>query len=404
MTAHGGNIYRAAEELRMSEEGIIDFSASINPLGVPCSVSLAIGKKIRELVNYPDPDARGLTGLLGERLGIDPDRIVCGNGSTELIYLVVRAMKPRRVLVPAPTFSEYEKAVLQHINGKGGGQSAKRKDNKAAVLHFLLDPKNDFTIDPGEFVAAMAGDLPCNAIGGIHPKLNTQKPVRSSGRIHSTLNTQHSTRSFDMAFLCNPNNPTGRLLKKKEVLKIARAAEALGCHLVVDEAFIDFLPGESVIREVGKNPYLTVLRSMTKFYALSGLRLGFGIFPPLVLEALREYKEPWTVNTLAQSAGIAALNDRAYSENTFRVIAREKTFLEKGLQRLGIAFIPSRANYYLFRSEKAAEIVRSLRRKGILVRDCSSFAGLDGSYIRIAVKSRRDNTILLKELSQLCGA
>jgi threonine-phosphate decarboxylase len=374
MTAHGGNIYRAAEELGMREEGIIDFSASINPLGVPRSVSLAIGKKIRELVHYPDPDTRRLTGLLGERLGIDPDRIVCGNGSTELIYLVVRAMKPRKVLVPAPTFAEYGRAVLQNINGKGGG-------NQTAILHLLLDAKKDFTIAPAEFIAAMAGDLPCNTIGGIH-----------------------STGPFDMAFLCNPNNPTGRLLKKKEVLKIAKAAEALRCHLVVDEAFIDFLPGESVIKEVGKNPYLTVLRSMTKFYALSGLRLGYGIFPPSVLEALREHKEPWTVNTLAQSAGIAALNDRAYSERTFRVIAREKNFLEKGLQRLGIAFVPSQANYYLFRSDRAAEIMTSLRRKGILVRDCSSFAGLDGSYIRIAVKSRRDNTLLLKELSQLCVA
>ena len=376
MTVHGGNIYRAAEELGKREEGIIDFSASINPLGVPRSVSLAIGKKIRELVHYPDPDTRRLTELLGKQLGVDPDRIVCGNGSTELIYLVVRAMKPQRALIPAPTFAEYEKAVLQSRIG-GNGKSV------GTIASFTLPAERNFDLDTDEFIKAMEREFP---------------------KLHSPRGGRRETAHGDMAFLCNPNNPTGRLMKKREVLKIAEAAAALGCHLVVDEAFIDFMPEESVIKEVGRNPYLTVLRSMTKFYALSGLRLGYGIFPPPVLEALREYKEPWTVNTLAQSAGIAALKDKVYRERTFRVIAREKSFLERGLQSLGIAFVPSRANYYLFTSDRAAEIVRSLRTRGILVRDCSSFSGLDSSYIRIAVKSRRDNTLLLEELSKLCTA
>jgi len=209
-------------------------------------------------------------------------------------------------------------------------------------------------------------------------------------------------RDCDMAFICNPNNPTGRVVKRADLLKIAQAAHGLKCYLVVDEAFIDFLPENSVVAEVENNPYLIVLRSMTKFYALSGLRLGYGIFPPQITKIMQEYKQPWTVNTLAQRAAIAALNDTAYAEETFRVMLQEKQFMEDGFGRLGAQYIPASANYYLIKLDKAKSIIAALRDKGILVRDCSNFTGLDESYIRVAVKSHRDNTILLEELSKLC--
>jgi threonine-phosphate decarboxylase len=203
-----------------------------------------------------------------------------------------------------------------------------------------------------------------------------------------------------MAFLCNPNNPTGRLMAKADVLEIARAAQQSKCYLVVDEAFIDFMPDHSVVREVEGNPYLIVLRSMTKFYALSGLRLGYGILPSAVAEAVRKQKEPWTVNTLAQKAGAVAIHDRDYREKSFTVIAQEKAFLEKAFGQLSIDYVQSMANYYLIQMHQADKAVGDLRRKGILVRGCADFKGLDGSYIRVAVKSRRDNTRLIKELSQ----
>jgi threonine-phosphate decarboxylase len=344
---HGGNIYALSEKLRLNEKNIIDFSASINPLGIPESVNSAIKDNIKYLHNYPDPEAKRLRSQLAKHHKINPESIICGNGSTELIYLVARALRPARVLIPAPTFSEYERACELSC--------------KLRVKSYRLKQENDFDIDPDKFIQKMKG--------------------------------------CDAAFLCNPNNPTGRVLKKAAAKKIADASRKLKCYLIIDEAFIDFVPEESVIKEVEKNPYLIVLRSLTKFYALSGLRIGYGVFPLNITETIKKHKEPWTVNTLAQTAGIAAFKDTAYKKKTFRVIKQEKDFLDKEFKRLEISCIPSEANYYLLRLNNAKEIISALRNKGILVRDCSNFKGLDGKHIRIAVKSREDNMRLLKELS-----
>jgi len=206
-----------------------------------------------------------------------------------------------------------------------------------------------------------------------------------------------------MAFLCNPNNPTGRLVQKKDVLTIADAARRLSCYLVVDEAFIDFCPAESVVGDVEGNPYLIVLRSMTKFYALSGLRIGYAAFHPSLAQRIRACKEPWTVNSLAQHAGIAVLEDRAYQEASREFMEREKLFVEAGFRKMGIDFIPSRANYYLLRLRQAPRMPAALEQKGILVRDCSSFTGLDNTYIRVAVRSRAENERLLTEMAGICA-
>jgi threonine-phosphate decarboxylase len=206
-----------------------------------------------------------------------------------------------------------------------------------------------------------------------------------------------------MVFLCNPNNPTGGILHREAVLAIAEAAERMSCYLVVDEAFIDFTPEYSVLDQVANNSYLIVLRSLTKFYALSGLRIGYGVFPKALAASVKNYKEPWTINSLAQKAGIAAVSDKAYQQKTMTVIYEEKRFLERGLKNIGIEYFPSAANYYLLRAKNAREIVITLRRKGILLRDCSNFSGLDGSYLRIAVRSREENKRLLKEMGVLCS-
>lgn len=344
---HGGNIYILSEKLCLNEKDIIDFSASINPLGIPESVISAIKDNIKYLHNYPDPDAKRLRLQIAKQHKINPESIICGNGSTEMIYLVARALRPERVLIPAPTFSEYERACEISC--------------KLKVESYQLKQENDFDIDPDVFIQKIKGCV--------------------------------------MAFLCNPNNPTGRVLKKADVIKIADASKKFKCYLVVDEAFIDFCPDESVMTKVQHNPYLIVLRSLTKFYALSGLRIGYGVFPLNITETIKKHKEPWTVNTLAQTAGIAAFKDIEFKKKTFRVIKQEKDFLEKEFKRFEISYIPSEANYYLLRLNNAKEIISELRNKGILVRDCSNFKGLDGKYIRIAVKSREDNMRLLKELS-----
>lgn len=346
MIEHGGNTYKLAEELDISEDKIIDFSASINPLGISKKVESEIRSELKNLHNYPDPNTKKLREEIAQYLDISPETILCSNGSTELIYLIPRALKPETALIPSPTFSEYEKAC--QIN------------HGSRIKCYELKKDNNFEIMPDEFIDAM--------------------------------------QNCDMAFLCNPNNPTGNMLKKNQVLRIAEAARESKCFLLVDEAFIDFCPEESVITAVQHNPYLIVLRSMTKFYALTGLRIGYGIFPFRIIDKLKNFKEPWTANTLAQKAAIVALGDNDYADRTLRLIAKEKRFLEGCFKKIGIEFYPSDANFYLLRINGNSRINLKLREKGILVRNCSNYRGLDSSFMRIAVKSRRENRILIKSL------
>lgn len=354
---HGGNIYRLIEERNLGIDKILDFSASINPLGVPESAIKAINNNLRYLCHYPDPDAKGLRMEISRHIGIEPEFILCGNGSTELIYLTVRSLRPERVLIPVPTFSEYERAS---------------KNWGAEVFYYELKKEEHFDIDHDRFISEI-----------------------------ERFSFESETRAIRLIFLCNPNNPTGRIFKKEDMLKIVEATKKLGCYLLVDEAFIDFVPEESVAKEVQHNPYLIVLRSMTKFYALSGIRIGYGIFHPSILAAIKRHKEPWTVNTLAQVAGSAVLNDKVYKDQTFKVISEGKKILEDGLNALGIHYIKSAVNFYLLRYSSAQSIIASLKDSGIIVRDCSNFRGLNGSYMRIAVRTNRENLKFLEELKQL---
>ena len=237
----------------MPERKILDFSSPVNPLGVSKKIKAEIRKHLKNLHNYPDPEARRLRKRLAQHHGVSSEMILCGNGSTELIHLIARTLRPQSVLLPAPTFAEYERAL----------RTAERIEHRAEIEYFPLRSEDGFEIDPDEFVNALKG------------KSVSPRP------------TPYAPRPCDMAFLCNPNNPTGRLLGREEVRKIASVARDLGCYLVVDEAFVDFCPDVSVITDVADNPYLLVLRTMGTFYSLGGLRLGYGVFPPHVVGELK---------------------------------------------------------------------------------------------------------------------
>lgn len=355
---HGGNIYRFIEETNYKLEDIIDFSASINPLGLPEGVKKEIMESIKYLCYYPDSDSKRLKEEVARHLQIEPKYILCGNGSTELIYLTVRALKPKRILIPIPTFSEYERAC--NLN------------NGLHVVSYGLKKEKNFDLDPEDLI--------------------------------SILTTHYPSQPFDMVFLCNPNNPTGRLIKKEDLLKIAEVAQDLRCYLFVDEAFIDFVPEESIAKEVINNPYLIVLRSMTKFYALSGLRIGYAVYHDSIINIIKAHKEPWTMNILAQRAGVAALKDIEYKEQTFKVIEIGKKNLEEGFRSLRINYLPTSTNFYLIRHKSAQEIIAFLKSKGIMIRDCSNFKGLDSTYMRVAIRSEEQNKKLLKELTEICQA
>lgn len=349
---HGGNIYHYSRKYGIPIEKIVDFSASINPLGPPKAAIAAIKGAIPSLINYPDPDSTLIKGALSVYLGVGKDCILPGNGSTELIYLIPRVLRPKKALLPVPSFSDYERALT--IAG-------------CRVDYMQLREKDGFVPDMGRFKASISGT--------------------------------------DIVFLCNPNNPTGTLIEKDIVLDMLKLARKTGAFAVIDEAFIEYAPEHSIVKEASFASGVAVLRNFTKFYGMPGLRLGYLVARPDLIKRLSKEAEPWSVNSLAHEAAAAALSDPAYVARSLSLFRREKDYLYTRLNRIdGCKPCPSSANFFLVKIEnKADKVVEKLASKGILVRSCSNYKGLDGEYLRVAVKGRRENRMLLDALEGLRG-
>ncbi|QWR76748.1 pyridoxal phosphate-dependent aminotransferase [Candidatus Magnetomonas plexicatena] len=353
---HGGDVYSLSELLKIPERKIIDFSSSPNPLGVSKKVKAEIRKYLKFLNNYPDTECRRLTKVLAGRYSVSTENIICGNGSTELIYLIVRALKPQKALIVSPTFSEYERALSMY--------------GVSDISFFSLNETDNFKLDVQAFMEMMKGN--------------------------------------DIAFLCNPNTPTAGFISKEDMLKIAAAAHEFGCYLIVDEAFMDFLythsknpDGFSMIDGVLKNPHLIVLKSFTKFYALCGLRIGAVFLDERLTSLLKTHKEPWTVNTLSQRALVTALKDNVYERDTFALLKTEKAFFEKSLNKLEIQYFQSQVNFYLIKDKRALHIYEKLKNRSILLRSCANYRGLNEQFLRVSVKTHRENSVLFKTVSNI---
>lgn len=370
IVAHKDNIHRLAEELRIPERKILDFSSPVNPMGVSKKVKAEMRRHLKYLNNHPDPENKRLCRMLAQYHGVSPSEVICGNGSTELVHLILKALGPRTVLIPSPSNAIYEKALL-------GVKVSEGWNAEPRIRYLVLNEEDGFEIKPEEFINAM------------------KEYADSPDSAHSNI------FSGSVAFISNPNKTTGKLLNKGDIRKISEAAKETGWHLVVDEALIDFCPGNSVIDEVANNPYLIVLRTQSYFHALAGLRIGYGIFHPGISMAFGETMGPLPVNSLAQRASAVAVKDRIYEKETLRIISEEKRFLERSFRRLGIDYIPSDANVYLLKTWNPDEIKPRLRKKGILLRDFSDVKGLRSGYIGIAVKSHRENVILVRELTAI---
>jgi threonine-phosphate decarboxylase len=327
---------------------ILDFSASINPLGPPPSARKAFLKSYREVSRYPDPYGEKLKSALAERHGMRSSEVLLGNGSTQLIYLLCAALAPRQALIVAPAFSEYANALT--LAG-------------AVVRQFVLGANDGFRFSLQRFMTAW-------------------------------------DKNCDIVFLPSPNSVTGQSISRADIEKIADAALVRKCFLVIDEAFIDFVETQSAKSMVRHNPYLIVLRSLTKFYALPGLRLGYLLAEASNVARLAAYQEPWSINTPALSVALGCLSDARFALRTARWLERERGFLSRTLAALPrFRPFPSEANFLLVKIDQdgldAGQLRLFLARKGILVRNCDSFAGLDVNYFRIAVKRRKDNLRLL---------
>ena len=323
--------------------GSLDFSVSINPLGPPASVLLALREATASLVGrYPDPASRRLVEHLARRHDVEPDQIVVGNGSNELIYAAVRAFRPERVAIAEPTYTEYLRASLL-IN--------------AAVDHWLADEPN-FGLEPFD------------------------------------------PQGADVVWLANPNNPTGRLWAPGTLLSWIEAFP--GTLFIVDEAFLPFRNDEaahSLLPAVHRQANLVILRSLTKLYALPGLRLGYAVADKRRAAALRGELVPWSVNALAQTAGLAALEDDYFLAQTYSWFAKEAFSFCEQLRDVSSALQPvrSEANFVLVRlgGITSSRLVNQLTSQRVAVREAANFVGLDHRYVRIAARTLSDNRRLL---------
>jgi threonine-phosphate decarboxylase len=337
---HGGDVY--------GHPGVrLDFSVSTNPLGLPDQVRRALVSRADEYEKYPDPKCRELRHAISRKENVPEDWILCGGGAADLIYRLCYAVKPREALVCAPSFSEYGRALEQ------AGCKAK--------YHFLPEEKR----------FELTGDI--------------EKKI---------------TPDTDMIFLCHPNNPTGRLIPGNLLGRVISLAGKNRAVTVVDECFLDFTNGDSAKSYLENSPGLVILKAFTKFYSMAGLRLGYLMTrDKALLNGVRDAGQCWSVSVPAQIAGVAALSGQDWAEKTRRLVREERRFLSEGLRDLGLTVFPSDANFLLFRSEKP--LYTSLLRKGILIRSCENFKGLDLSYFRVGVKTRAENIALTEAVKEI---
>ena len=350
---HGGNIFTIARSLGVEPEDILDFSASINPLGLAEGVREAVFASFDRVLHYPDSDSTELRQALAEFHGVDAEQILVSNGSTELIYLVPRLVGKGRGLIVAPAFSEYAKALFR----------------AGMEVHYLnLNPENGFQFCPHELERTLAG-------------------------------------GFELMFFCNPGNPSGALVPLTLVREVIDLCRAAGTFLVIDEAFMDFCEADSAKHLVIQDDQVMVLRSMTKFFAVPGMRVGYAVASGELIRRLEYLRGPWSVNTPAQIACLASLRDAGHMQRTIRCVEEERAFLAGELERIGeLRPYPSAVNYLLVRTGKShssGELRKELLKRLILIRDCSNFEGLDDRFFRVAVRKREENGKLLEALREI---
>ncbi len=332
---HGGDSYRLGD--------VLDFSININPLGMPKGAKEAALKSLDEVGKYPDWRHEKLIHAISEFHNIQSKYILVGNGASELIYALALSQKNSiRAWIPAPTFMEYEEAVIA-----AGGRVVSREKLSGSE-----------TALPGN----------CNLV-----------------------------------FLCNPNNPTGSLYKRKDLIHLIRLCEKCGALLVIDESFLEFLEDadeRTMIPNAVISKNTVILRSMTKIYGMPGLRLGYLVSGDAALrQAVRRVLQPWNLTNVAEAAGCAALKDGEFLEETRKYILTERQYLEQELARYVRKVYLGSADFLFFEADPGLDKV--LLSKGILIRNCSDIAGLSEGMYRIGVRSREENRTLVKKFAEL---
>ncbi len=342
---HGGDVYRY--------EHCLDFSANCNPLGTPQSVKQAITDCLDDLGDYPRVGCDPLKEAIAAYEHTQKEYLICGNGAADLIFSLCRAQNPKRALLLAPTFAEYEQALVSV---------------GCEIARYYLEESADFCVKENYLQI-----------------LQKEKP--------------------DIIFLCNPNNPTGITMPQKLLEAILGTCAECGIFMVVDECFLDFIKEperHSLKRKLAEYPNLFLLKAFTKRYAIPGVRLGYGFCSDRsVLERMEAVTQPWNVSTMAQQAGLAALKENEYVEAGRQLVFGESVWMKEKMARLGLKVYPSEANYIFFHGP--ADLFESCVAEGILIRDCSNYPGLEKGYFRVAVKKHEQNEKLIQVLTKLLG-
>jgi threonine-phosphate decarboxylase len=345
---HGGRVFEYASDIGMALDDIVDFSANINPLGPPKTVWQAIREALPWIRHYPDAKQAAVKAVLSRFTGVPEAWIVCGNGAVEAMEWIVRAWQPRRLVVFDPAFAEYE--VIAHRLG-------------IPVLHWPV----------------------WTGLGA------------SLGRMAET-----PVQDGDLVCFNNPHNPSGQVWRRDEWEPVMSRWLSYGARVLVDESFVDFVADTADVTAlpwVGPGSRIAVVRSATKMYAIPGLRFGFAVVPPELATVIESSRDPWSVNTLAQAAAAAAYADGNFLEETRRWLEVEHEFLRRAWSGLpGVQRYDTKVNFYLVRMASvmhAEMLARRLAQEGMFVRSCASFRGLDGTYLRIAIKRRSENERLV---------
>ena len=362
---HGGNIYKIFREKNIDK--ILDYSSNINPYGLPENLKKEIFEKLFVLERYPDPDYIELREKIAEKNNLNIENIIVGNGATEIIFLFMKILSPKKVLIVSPTFGEYERAI----------KASTLANDSLEINYFELKEAENFVLN----------------IKNLETELEN---------------------NYDLLILCNPNNPTGQFLKLKKLEEILKICEQKNTKLFVDEAFVEFVEdweNESIINSKENKENLFVIRAFTKFFAIPGLRLGYGIcFNKNLLKKMLEKKEPWSVNNIADLAGQTVLDDENYIQKTKEWIKDQKKYMYENLNKIeGLRAYKTEVNFILLKIEdnllEKGLDVKNLRKKmlekGILIRDASNFIYLDKHYFRLAIKDKLNNEKVIETLTSI---
>lgn len=346
---HGGDIY--TEKLTKDGKPFVDFSANINPLGLPDGVKKAIKNSLKMCINYPDPFCRELAEKTAEYLGVNSSYLFFGNGAADVLFRLALALKPKKALLLAPTFADYEKSL---------------RSVDCAVKYYDLKEDRNFVI---------------------------QRDI-----------LKKITASTDIVYICNPNNPTGQLIDQKLLEDILKQCAEVNAYLLVDECFVDFVTAEraySMRSLLSEYKNLIILKAFTKTFAMPGIRLGYCMTSDEKLHRrLHECGQDWSVSTIAQEAGKAALLEKEYLNASMMLISEERNYLVSQLEALGAKVYGAEANYIFFRMEHPQNLKELLHEQGYLIRSCSNYNNLDDKYYRIAIKTRVLNRGLIKAIKE----